>query len=91
MRVALACRPGSPPRWRSSPAAARAENAEAMDAALAQRAHRRGRAGRARRRAGRFRAGDAVGFVEEEIVAWGEPEATLRDVLERARPTARSS
>jgi DAK2 domain fusion protein YloV len=32
---------------------------------------------------GRFRAGDAVGFVEEEIVAWGEPEATLRAVLER--------
>jgi hypothetical protein len=30
---------------------------------------------------GRFRAGDAVGFVEEEIVAWGEPEATLRAVL----------
>jgi DAK2 domain fusion protein YloV len=33
-------------------------------------------------RQGRFRAGDAVGFVEEEIVAWGEPEATLACVLE---------
>jgi DAK2 domain fusion protein YloV len=32
---------------------------------------------------GRFRAGDAVGFVEEEIVAWGQPRETLRDVLER--------
>ena len=32
---------------------------------------------------GRFRAGEAVGFVEEEIVAWGEPRETLRDVLER--------
>ena len=32
--------------------------------------------------AGRFRAGDAVGFVDEEIVAWGEPEATLRAVVE---------
>jgi len=30
---------------------------------------------------GRFRAGDAVGFVEEELVAWGEPSATLHDVL----------
>ena len=32
---------------------------------------------------GRFRAGDAVGFVEEELVAWGEPRETLRDVLEQ--------
>jgi hypothetical protein len=31
---------------------------------------------------GRFRTGDAVGFVDEEIVAWGEPEATLRTVVE---------
>jgi DAK2 domain fusion protein YloV len=30
---------------------------------------------------GRFRAGHAVGFVEEELVAWGEPRATLADVL----------
>jgi dihydroxyacetone kinase-like predicted kinase len=29
----------------------------------------------------RFRRGDAVGFVEEEIVAWGATEATLRAVL----------
>jgi dihydroxyacetone kinase-like predicted kinase len=32
---------------------------------------------------GRFRAGDAVGFVEEEIVAWGKPRDTLRGVLEQ--------
>ncbi len=32
---------------------------------------------------GRFREGDAVGFVEEQLVAWGEPRETLRDVLER--------
>jgi DAK2 domain fusion protein YloV len=32
---------------------------------------------------GRFRLGDAVGFVEEEIVAWGRPRETLRDVLEQ--------
>ena len=30
---------------------------------------------------GRFSAGDAVGFVEEEIIAWGEPEATLAAVI----------
>jgi hypothetical protein len=32
---------------------------------------------------GRFQAGEAVGFVNEEIVAWGEPLQTLRDVLAR--------
>ncbi|MBV8221001.1 MAG: DAK2 domain-containing protein [Solirubrobacterales bacterium] len=32
---------------------------------------------------GRFHAGDAVGFVEEEIVAWGRPREALREVLER--------
>jgi uncharacterized protein len=32
---------------------------------------------------GRFRAGDAVGFVGEEIVAWGDPDATLGDVIAR--------
>jgi fatty acid kinase len=32
---------------------------------------------------GRFHAGDAVGFVEDEIVAWGEPVQTLREVLAR--------
>ncbi len=30
---------------------------------------------------GRFTAGDAVGFVDEEIIAWGEPEATLQAVI----------
>jgi len=29
----------------------------------------------------RFRAGEAIGFVDEEIVAWGKPEETLRKVL----------
>jgi uncharacterized protein len=32
---------------------------------------------------GRFRQGDAVGFVEEEMVVWGEPRATLQRVVER--------
>jgi fatty acid kinase len=34
-------------------------------------------------RQGRFRTGEAVGYVEEELVAWGDPEATLRTVLGR--------
>lgn len=32
---------------------------------------------------GRFRAGDALGFVEDEIVAWGRPREALREVLEQ--------
>ncbi|MDX6660879.1 MAG: fatty acid kinase [Solirubrobacteraceae bacterium] len=32
---------------------------------------------------GRFRTGEAVGFVDEKIVAWGEPEPTLRAVFDR--------
>ncbi len=30
---------------------------------------------------GRFKRGDAVGFVEDEVLAWGEPRATLEAVL----------
>ena len=30
----------------------------------------------------RFRAGEAIGFVDEQIVAWGEPEDTLRAVVD---------
>jgi DAK2 domain fusion protein YloV len=30
---------------------------------------------------GRFPAGAAVGYVEEALMAWGDPEATLREVL----------
>jgi uncharacterized protein len=30
---------------------------------------------------GRFREGQAVGFIGEEVLAWGEPEETLRQVL----------
>ncbi len=32
---------------------------------------------------GRFRQGDAVGFVQERLVTWGEPLRTLREVLRR--------
>jgi DAK2 domain fusion protein YloV len=31
---------------------------------------------------GRFRQGDAVGFVEEQVVAWGQPRETLLAVLQ---------
>ena len=31
---------------------------------------------------GRFTVGDAVGFIEEEVHAWGEPKQTLQAVLE---------
>ena len=31
---------------------------------------------------GRFAVGEAVGFVDDAIVAWGDPEATLRAVLD---------
>ncbi len=41
-------------------------------------------------RAGRFRQGDAVGFIGEEVTAWGEPGETLRSVLGSSR-TAPSS
>ncbi len=37
---------------------------------------------------GRFRAGDAVGFVEEELIAWGRPRDTLRGVLEQLAENA---
>jgi DAK2 domain fusion protein YloV len=34
-------------------------------------------------RKGRFSAGDAVGFVDDEIIAWGEPATALAAVLAR--------
>jgi uncharacterized protein len=57
------------------------ENARAMQEAL--EALRTGAVARAARAdpQGRFRAGEAVGFVEEQVIAWGEPERTLRAVL----------
>jgi dihydroxyacetone kinase-like predicted kinase len=58
-------------------------NADGMRAALER--VRTGAVARAARDdgKGRFREGDAVGFVEEQIVAWGEPEPTLRAVFDR--------
>ena len=63
------------------PTAGMDANAEAMDEALA--ALRTGAVARAARddAQGRFRRGEAVGFVGDEMVAWGEPRDTLAAVL----------
>jgi dihydroxyacetone kinase-like predicted kinase len=65
-----------------------AENAAAMAETLER--VRTGAVARAARddAAGRFREGDAIGFVEEELVAWGKPRDTLRDVLEQLADNA---
>src|SRR2546423_15472859 len=72
------------------PARGATENAAAMQEALA---HVRTGAvtGAARDDAaaeGRFKRGDAVGFVEEELVAWGDVTATLEAVLADLRREA---
>jgi uncharacterized protein len=59
------------------------ENAAAMEETLAH--VRTGGVAPAAREdpQGRFAIGDAVGFIGDELVAWGDPEATLREVLAR--------
>ena len=60
-----------------------AENAAAMERrARARCAPAASRPPRARTPQGRFAVGDAVGFVDDELVAWGEPE---RDAARGAR------
>ncbi|MDQ6779363.1 MAG: DAK2 domain-containing protein [Actinomycetota bacterium] len=65
------------------PARSAPENAETMRRALA--GVRTGAVAPAARddAQGRFRQGEAVGFVDEEIVVWGAARETLRGVLER--------
>jgi hypothetical protein len=65
-----------------------AGNAEAMLATLAH--VRTGAVAPAARddAQGRFRAGDAVGFVEDQLVAWGQPRETLQDVLDQLAENA---
>jgi DAK2 domain fusion protein YloV len=64
-----------------APERSAADNAAAIEAAL-ERVRSGSVAPAARDDAeGRFRAGDAVGFVDETLVAWGAPEATLTQVL----------
>jgi DAK2 domain fusion protein YloV len=60
-----------------------AENAEAMNEILT--AVRTGAVARAARddAGGRFSTGDAIGFVDDELVVWGDPESTLREVIVR--------
>jgi hypothetical protein len=64
-----------------SPERNAAENSDAIRAALER--VRSGSVAPAARDdvEGRFRAGDAVGFVDEALVAWGQPETTLALVL----------
>jgi DAK2 domain fusion protein YloV len=64
------------------------ENARALRVALAR--VRTGAVAEAARDdgVGRFRRGEAVGFVDEEIICWGDPEATLRAVLAELEPGA---
>jgi DAK2 domain fusion protein YloV len=64
------------------------ENACAMEEALG--ALRTGSVAQAARAdaQGRFRQGDAVGFVEEQMIAWGEPRETLVAVLRALAPDA---
>jgi uncharacterized protein len=64
-----------------APERSAAENAAAMEDVLA--ALRTGGVAPAARAdaGGRFAVGDAVGFVEDEIVAWGDAEPTLEAVL----------
>jgi DAK2 domain fusion protein YloV len=64
-----------------SPDRAVEENARAITEALAR--VRTGAVAEAARddAQGRFKRGEAVGFVGEELLAWGDPEKTLRAVL----------
>ncbi|MGA9857807.1 MAG: DAK2 domain-containing protein [Solirubrobacteraceae bacterium] len=57
------------------------DNAEAMTETLAR--IRTGAVAPAARddAQGRFRAGDAVGFADDELIAWGGPRETLADVI----------
>jgi uncharacterized protein len=59
------------------------ENAQALSQALA--GVRTGAVAPAARddAQGRFGRGEAVGFVEDEVLAWGEPRATLQAVLSK--------
>jgi uncharacterized protein len=60
-----------------------AENARAITEAATHL--RTGAVARAAREdpQGRFVSGDAVGFVEDELIAWGQPGPTLAKVIER--------
>ncbi|MCW2954626.1 MAG: domain fusion protein YloV [Conexibacter sp.] len=70
------------------PARGAVTNAEAIEGELA-RVHTGAIARAARDDAGgRFHVGDAIGFVDEELVAWGDPAATLTQVIATLAPDA---
>jgi DAK2 domain fusion protein YloV len=70
------------------PARGAATNAEAIEGELA-RVHTGAIAPAARDDAGgRFRVGDAIGFVDDELIAWGDPAATLAQVIAALAPDA---
>ena len=66
------------------------ENAQALSPRRSPgSAPARSRRPRATTLQGRFTTGDAVGFVEDELIAWGDPRETLQAVVagaRRARP-----
>ena len=80
--VHAASRPASSAAVALRPDGDVAENAAAMTDALSL--VRTGAVAAAARddAQGRFHRGEAIGFVEEEVVAWGAPERTLEQVLE---------
>src|SRR5438132_869496 len=61
-----------PARWRTARGAARG-SPTARTGAVAEAARDDAQ--------GRFRRGEAVGFVEEQVLAWGDPLETLKAVL----------
>ena len=63
--IPRAARPRTPPRWR------RPEGVRTGGVTEAARDDTQGR----------FRRGDSVGFIDEQLVAWGEPGETLEIVL----------
>ncbi len=63
------------------PTRSAADNAAAMTEILEEL--RTGAVARAARddAQGRFSTGDAIGFVDDELIVWGDPEPTLREVI----------
>ena len=64
------------------PEASMAENAERLEAALEEVATGGVAPGRPRRRPGALPHGDAVGFADGEIVAWGGAGSTLTETIQ---------
>jgi hypothetical protein len=69
--------------WSSSTLRLGEENAERLERRRLRGRRRRRRPAARDDAQGRFRKGDAVGFVGEEIVAWGGAGTTLATTIER--------